>query len=677
MRALLTPIGLRSIRRRAGQRAQALIIFAFMFVVLVGVVGLAVDGVLAYYYSVSLERAAASAALAGVPYLPNSLGTATTRARGEAQRNGYTDPGNSTITITDVSAGSNGQLRVKIAASVPTYFMQALGVPAYNISRTAIAGYRPPISLGQPSSQLASTVSQLGAGSQFYFLRFKGWKNIRSEGDAFTPSPCDSGSTSCANTSIDVHTISQSAGAEDPEVYNTDQGCSGPVGSNPLPCRGGYNYRVVVPPGVTDVEVDVYNMAFGPDFGRVVNYCENDKTLNNCNANPGYNYAEQDSGNFACTNAATCAAQAGNYLSTKWSMFNVPDIFLRGNDKLLTQTQVDPIDATNWDCDGGNTGKGGKCLAGATPTYVNVNDGSTINQKYDAPGNPCNMKVYHAWADVVNYTGTVVAPCAAGDGSVTSHSYVGCASPCNVNGGATGLGPGTYRLRGDALQTDRTIGTNTLGSKGYAVRAIHKGGAACTECTVAAWEDMCVFSPIGGTTGTMQGTIPLFELTKDYQGATINVDVFDVGDGGATDGSNPWSVDLEILDNTNNRFSVSSGTLAINNNGINRGASPLTGHTPPQAPIPQGTGAIGHAPFAAAAAGERSADSNVCDSNGACGPKYQGEWIHFVLPIPATYDPGGGNDFWSLRYTLTNATVNDTFTFAVSASGGPVRLISS
>ena len=64
-----------------------------MFLVLIGVVGLAVDGAVAYAYNVNIERAASAAALAGVPYLPQNYNTgspnAQSRAIAEAKRNGF------------------------------------------------------------------------------------------------------------------------------------------------------------------------------------------------------------------------------------------------------------------------------------------------------------------------------------------------------------------------------------------------------------------------------------------------------------------------------------------------------------------------------------------------------------------------------------------------------------
>jgi Putative Flp pilus-assembly TadE/G-like len=736
----------RSLRRRS-QLGQALIIFTFMLVAIFGAVGLAVDAGVGYFYSVSIERAAAAAALAGVPYMPKNAPMAQTRALAEAARNGYTPlpGGNSTITFPPAPAGD---LAVQITVKVPTFFMAFFGVQPYDAIRTAEAGYRAPISIGQPDPQLGATASTLsGGGSSFYFLRFKGWLNDRSEGDAFTPNPASevphSGGGFASN---DVHIISQASSNEAPAVANNDQTCSSATpGTNPLPCRGGYNYRIVVPTGVNDVEIDIYNMAFAPDMGPKTNACENTKNWPACNTN-GYNYAEQDSGEASCKDAATCNVAKLNYLATEYSVFNVPDEFLRSNDQLLTQTKVLPIDTTNWDCNKGNNGAG-SCPGTTNPTYMNVNTGSPICQAYNAaatttagasngqplptpvinvastaafpagstplsicttsgwdavtctghtatqftgcsggtaghtlatglavtagaPDNasPTNMLVYHAWADAINYLGSKDVD-TAGNKLVT-HSYIGCGSPCTVNGGTTGLGAGTYRVRADALQYDGTIGTQQKGSKGYAIRAFHKGGALCSECTVAAWEDVCVFSPIGSAGATtVYNAVPLFELTKDYAGSTINVDIFDVGDG-----SGSGTVDLALLDPTsgaaspNNYFQLPSGVVPINHNGINESGIPLNPHVPPQNPPPAPLGSITNTPFQSNWAKYRAADSS--------GPLYQGGWVRVALAIPSTYAPAAfPNDFWSLQYGLTNVTMDDTFTLSVSAVGGPVRII--
>src|SRR2546421_12731197 len=93
MAAMLAP----GWRRQTG---QAVVIIAFMLVVLIGLIGLAVDGGIGYYYNNLAERAAGAAALSGVVFMPGQFtpsqaipsGTgndATDRALIEARKNGF------------------------------------------------------------------------------------------------------------------------------------------------------------------------------------------------------------------------------------------------------------------------------------------------------------------------------------------------------------------------------------------------------------------------------------------------------------------------------------------------------------------------------------------------------------------------------------------------------------
>src|ERR1700730_3605866 len=133
--ATLTIQAIQALLRRSAQRGQTMMIGALMFVLLIGVSGLAIDGAFAYTYSVALERAAASAALAGVPYLPQSYNlpvggpNAQTRATAEAKRN-QVDPTNAACkcSIAFGLTNNNQNLVVAITKTVPTFFMQALGV---------------------------------------------------------------------------------------------------------------------------------------------------------------------------------------------------------------------------------------------------------------------------------------------------------------------------------------------------------------------------------------------------------------------------------------------------------------------------------------------------------------------------------------------------------------------
>src|SRR3982074_1685118 len=137
-----------------GQLGQAIVLIAFMIIVLFGAVGLAIDGGIAYYYNAGAERAAASAALAGVIFMPKQFlsidsipagagNDATDRAIVAAKRNGFT-VGVSGITVTvsrytDPVSGKiqDESLQVQVTRQVPTFFMQVFGINSITVSRTA------------------------------------------------------------------------------------------------------------------------------------------------------------------------------------------------------------------------------------------------------------------------------------------------------------------------------------------------------------------------------------------------------------------------------------------------------------------------------------------------------------------------------------------------------------
>src|SRR5260221_12850988 len=120
-------------------------------------------------------------------------------------------------------------------------------------------------------------------------------------------------------------------------------------------------------------------------------------------------------------------------------------------------------------------------------------DGSAtkITQTYDALGNATNMLTYHNWIDVATYTG-------AGDGNTMRWT------PAYGPQAAGYILPaGTYRLRVDSLDNAGANGSaeppngNTgQAHKGYSVRVMDPSGANCATCTIGAWSDMTLFTPI-------------------------------------------------------------------------------------------------------------------------------------------------------------------------------------
>jgi hypothetical protein len=508
-----------------------------MVLMLTGI-GVAIDAAQAYYWNASAERAATAAALSGVIFMPNQFAAsdaipalsgndASDRAVAEARRNRFdvADTADNVQVVPAAVPGKSNQLQVTVSRTVPTLFLSAFGIGAFKVRRTAIVSYLPPISLGQAGNQIGSTVSQLGTGNNYYFMRMEGWSADRQEGDAFTPNPAYEYGGPLNPPSQDVHQISGDTGSD-----TVDPG---------LPSRGGYNFRVnLQSPG----RIQVYNAVFGPDGNGSDqnNGCENGRVgsptgpIGPCSAGGNYFYHENDS---------IDTRDRTRYAAMEYTLFQANNVFIHSADTELAQFKVLPIDASNW--------------KQSSNQYAPVGPGSPITQLYNADGSPANMAIYHSWVDVPSYTGPL-------DGGLVQRTMPAILPL---------LPAGTYRLRVDMLNPDGSSPPGTAQAhKGYSVRAVDALGAACADCAVTAWNDMAYFTPIS-TPGGGSFTIPLFSLPGDYAGQVVTIDIYDPGDI-----SGAGNVDIDILDPTG---APASGTTSVYDLGTSR--------TSPAAPTLIGT----------------------------------------------------------------------------------------
>ncbi len=630
-----------SIRSRSG---QAIVLVAFLMVVVVGAIGLAIDGARMYYESVAAERAAAAGALSGVVFMPGSFATAQTRALAEAKRNGYSsaDP---TVTVTVSPVNSFPQeLQVTITRRVTFGFMKIFGSPSGTIYRTAVAGYLSPISIGQPGQELGSTVSQLGTANNYYYMRSEGWSTDRQEGDPFTPDPCG-GYGGAAPCSTDV------------QAFN---GAADPVGGGAtlnLPGRGGQNYLINI--GPTGGYIWIYNAQFAPDFANTHNYCENMAPSAGgggsghgriCSTGGNYDYHEYDS--FQDPSDRT------EYSAMKYTIFQVPSLFERSRDVAVSTMTILPVDATNWDP---TTGRRGTPSA---PTYTNMNSGATVTQTYSCNPLPCNgfatnMWGVHHWLDPHMYSG---------------QNDAGLVSLRNWTSVPALLPAGTYRLRMDTLNYD---GSNPPGAsnahKGYAVAVSATAPTqsslvptTCAGCSVTAWNDMTLYTPIQGSSFS----VPIFSLPASYAGLTIEVEIYDVGDVGGSNSSL-----ISIIDPSGAVATAPAGkTISIFDLGTQRSNS-----------TPAVTKACSY--VSGGNNGQYVSNTPCTVSNGTRAQFqsydgrgdnwYNGHWVHIEIPISSTYNPPAGA-YWSLRYDASgNLTATDTFDIHVTLKGAPARLLST
>ncbi len=627
-------------RSRSG---QAIVLVALMLVVVIGAVGLAIDGAHMYYESVAAERAAAAGALSGVVFMPGSFATASTRATSEAARNGYstTDP-NVTVTPATVP-GFPQELQVTVTHKVSFGFMEIFGVSQGTVSRTAVAGYLSPISIGQPGQQLGSTVSQLGTANNFYYMRSEGWSSWRHEGDPFTPNPCTEFGKTISPCSSDVQTFN---GPADPI------GGGSPLS---LPSRGGQNYLVTIGPG--GGYIWIYNAMFAPDFPSPHNDCEN--MAPSANSGTGHGRTCSSGGNYSMHeyDSFPGSPSASNYSAMSYTIFQVPSLFERTKDVPISTLTLLPVDASNWDPTSGGTP--------TAPTYKNVNTGATVTQAYTCSPLPCNgfasnMWGVHHWLDPHTYTG-------AGDGGLVTLS--------SWNTLPALLPAGTYRVRVDTLNND---GTNPPGSsvahKGYGVAV---SGTAptqsslvpttCSGCTVSAWNDMTLYTPVTGASFS----IPIFALPASYAGQTIVIEIYDVGDVGGGNASN-----ISIID--------PSGAIATAPAGkkvpifdLGRQRSNSTPSTSTACNYVSG-GSSGEYVNNAPCTVSNGTQATFQSYDGSGNNWYNGHWIHLEIPISSTYNPPVGSQYWNLRYDASGSlTATDTFDIHVALKGAPARLLTS
>jgi hypothetical protein len=272
-------------------------------------------------------------------------------------------------------------------------------------------------------------------------------------------------------------------------------------------------------------------------------------------------------------------------------------------------------------------------------------EGKTVDQQY-AGGLPTNMLIYHNWVDVTSYAGL------NDNGLVNLQT-----TPALFNylsGGA--LLAGTYRLRVDTMDHNATTFTdpNTGAHKGYAVRAVNGdvNKTTCTTCQVAGWNEICFFTPFDAGPGG-NFTMSLFQLTPDYAGLTVAIDIYDVGDISSSSGK----VVINILDPSGAVASSAQG-VNIYDLGVQR-SNLLTGQ---------------YAVIASAQNGNTKASFVATDTSN--GTTRNGHWVHVELPVPSNYNPPPGQYWWSMQYVTGAGTIAvDTVTVAVGLKGGPVHLL--
>jgi hypothetical protein len=288
-------------------------------------------------------------------------------------------------------------------------------------------------------------------------------------------------------------------------------------------------------------------------------------------------------GSWAAINSGTCTGgkpYTGRfddpwfYFNMTYSLYSVPLSFSRGNDVLVSSKTFQPYDRLTADLSAHGCAQLYDVVASACATFATMDHGNC----------------YMAWCPI----------------------------------GTLG-GPGLYRLALEDTGLANTL--NGWGEKDYALKVCPPGttAAAVIGCTttpatsIAAWNDMVVFFSSPNTSAYFD----LANISPAYAGRTIQLGLFDPGDGSGT-------ITLRLVPPAGSGITV---------------------------PVPAGI------------------NSGIDDTGNAAidasNRAYNGRWVNTIVTLPANYAGG----WWQIHYSVVGGTPGDTVTFKFSLIGSPLHLL--
>jgi hypothetical protein len=173
-----------------GQSGFALVWMSLTLTLMLLFAGFAVDMSNWWLQAERIQIAADAGAHAGVAFLPADLTNATSKARTETTRNGFTsgDSRNSTVTVTQEP--NPNRLRVKVTSDVPTFFLKLVGMNKVRLTREAVGEYVAPVPMGSPQNKLGNDPEGTDAGTQLW-VNINGPQTGKQQGDRFQSKLCN------------------------------------------------------------------------------------------------------------------------------------------------------------------------------------------------------------------------------------------------------------------------------------------------------------------------------------------------------------------------------------------------------------------------------------------------------------------------------------------------------
>jgi hypothetical protein len=226
---------------RRGERGQILILFVLAIFVVVGVVGIVLDGGAAYAQRRAEQGVSDLAAMAGATAFLNVSGDYATKnaaadaaARAIATQNGYTDGLNgASVDVTMANSSTATHVKVDITGQHQNNFAAILGMPTWGVSVTATAevadrpngamGVMPILFNSEAFPGAVCDPDNGGCTPEVYQLPGTGSEDVPQDATEFNWTVfCANGSTnSCEGNSSDVGDI-MDGGGNDTTVYVDD-----------------------------------------------------------------------------------------------------------------------------------------------------------------------------------------------------------------------------------------------------------------------------------------------------------------------------------------------------------------------------------------------------------------------------------------------------------------------
>jgi Flp pilus assembly protein TadG len=499
-------------RRRAARAREAgyvaILVAILVPTVFLGLAATAVDTARWYLEMERVQEAADAAALAGVPFLPQDLSSARTRAFEVAKRNGY-DSSASGVSVTVAKAERESQLKVTISARVGNQFGQLFGADSTVVTRSAVADFTGPAPMGSPCNVFGTEPPSGSRGSS-------------GTGGAYPQGSSAIGSTRPANCKQDPEMWATVEGPQTGKVQGDRYGTVNCEGSSVEHCDGwrrnteytdptkrgqqGYFWLVKVLPSMVNRPISL--QLYDPAFVNTGQFCENlpagSDLSNNMNTyvrtDGKQRYGKPDRWNPPPVTFCTGDAFAGDATGSRNKMTTT----------FVLRQQHDSQDPLKAPVQNGSSGQPCAKQYGAS---TSVPGASVLDDNTEL------TEVFHNWHELCTFT-----PTREGDFylHVRTNKHYGFS------------GSDLYRdvsssQVGNLLTEAGDASPQGGGSNGFAIRAVTPGGLE-RGVAVSGWDRM----PIYANTDAANPTFNLIRILPGAAGQSIQFDFFDAGDAAGT-----------------------------------------------------------------------------------------------------------------------------------------------